>query len=76
MAQLDRASTEFGIRTIAVDAERGLRINGEPVELRGACIHHDNGVLGSATIRRADERARRDPARRPASTRCAARTTR
>ena len=53
---LDRASTEFGIRTISVDAERGLRINGEPVDLRGACIHHDNGVIGSATIGRADER--------------------
>ena len=24
--------------------------------LRGACIHHDNGVLGAATIARADER--------------------
>ena len=46
----------FGIRTISVDAERGLRINGESVELRGACIHHDNGVIGSATIARADER--------------------
>ena len=51
-----RASTGFGIRTISVDAERGLRINGEPVDLRGACIHHDNGVLGSATIAGADER--------------------
>jgi beta-galactosidase len=54
--ELDRSTTEFGIRTIAVDAARGLRINGEPVQLRGACIHHDNGVLGSATIARADER--------------------
>jgi beta-galactosidase len=54
--EVDRASTEFGIRTIAVDGERGLRINGEPIELRGACIHHDSGVLGSATIARAEER--------------------
>ena len=46
----------FGIRTLAVDPRAGLRINGEPVELRGACIHHDNGVLGAATIARADER--------------------
>ncbi len=51
---IDEAATEFGIRTIAVDAERGLRINGEPVELRGACIHHDNGVIGSR-----DDRPRR-----------------
>ena len=39
-----------------LDPERGLRINGEPVKLRGACIHHDNGVLGAATIARAEER--------------------
>ena len=36
--------------------ERGLRINGETVKLRGACVHHDNGVLGAATIDRAEER--------------------
>jgi beta-galactosidase/beta-glucuronidase len=33
-----------------------LRINGEPVLLRGACVHHDNGLLGAATIDRAEER--------------------
>jgi beta-galactosidase len=48
--------TTFGIRTLAVDPIHGLRINGEPVLLRGACIHHDNGVIGAATIGRADER--------------------
>jgi hypothetical protein len=53
---LDEQTTTFGIRTITVDAERGLRINAEPVKLRGACIHHDNGVIGAATIPRADER--------------------
>jgi len=53
---LDEESTTFGIRTVDVDPARGLRINGEPVELRGACIHHDNGVIGAATIPRADER--------------------
>jgi beta-galactosidase len=53
---IDEESTTFGVRTIDVDAVRGLRINGEPVELRGACIHHDNGVIGAATIPRADER--------------------
>jgi beta-galactosidase len=53
---LEEETTRFGIRTIDVDAVRGLRINGEPLELRGACIHHDNGVIGAATIPRADER--------------------
>ena len=54
--EVDRDETTFGIRTLQVDAVRGLQINGEPVLLRGACIHHDNGVIGAATIERADER--------------------
>ena len=44
------------IRTVTVDPRRGLRINGEPVLLRGACIHHDNGPSGAAAIGRAEER--------------------
>ncbi|WP_456285357.1 DUF4982 domain-containing protein [Microbacterium sp. JZ70] len=47
---------EFGIRTVTVDPRKGLRINGEPVLLRGACVHHDNGPLGAAAIGRAEER--------------------
>ncbi|GAB6902664.1 glycoside hydrolase family 2 TIM barrel-domain containing protein [Kineosporia succinea] len=46
----------FGIRTVTVDPRKGLRINGAPVLLRGACIHSDNGPLGAAAIGRADER--------------------
>lgn len=46
----------FGIRTLRIDPRRGLRINDQTVKLRGACIHHDNGPLGSATIARAEER--------------------
>ena len=53
---IDEESTTFGIRSMTVDPIRGLRINGEPVLLRGACVHHDNGPLGAATIRRAEER--------------------
>ena len=54
--ELDGDSTTFGIRTLSLDPARGLRINGEPVLLRGACVHHDNGPLGAATIDRAEER--------------------
>ena len=53
---LDDAETTFGIRSLSLDVERGLRINGETVNLRGACIHHDNGVIGAATFARAEER--------------------
>jgi beta-galactosidase len=53
---VDTVSTHFGIRKIEVDAEHGLRLNGEPLKLRGGCMHHDNGPLGSAAIDRAEER--------------------
>lgn len=44
----DESCDTFGIRTLSVDAKRGLRVNGRSVKLRGACIHADNGLLGSA----------------------------
>jgi beta-galactosidase len=53
---LDRAREEFGIRTLEVDARRGMRINGAAVKLRGACIHHDNGVIGAHTLDAAEDR--------------------
>ncbi|MCK9897097.1 glycoside hydrolase family 2 TIM barrel-domain containing protein [Frankia sp. AgB32] len=53
---VDEAVVEFGIRTLSVDARQGLRINGEPVKLRGAAIHHDNGVIGAHTLDAAEER--------------------
>ena len=46
---LDEDVTTFGIRTLSLDAKRGLRVNGKEVKLRGACIHHDSGLLGAAT---------------------------
>lgn len=46
----------FGIRTIRIDPQHGLRINGETVKLRGACIHHDNGPLGAAAFPAAEAR--------------------
>jgi beta-galactosidase len=46
---LDQSRTSFGIRNIQVDAKQGFRINGRRVNLRGACIHHDSGLLGAAT---------------------------
>jgi beta-galactosidase len=52
----DRCNAPFGIRSVEVDAERGLRLNGQPIKLKGGCVHHDNGPLGSAAIDRAEER--------------------
>jgi beta-galactosidase len=53
---VDAAITPFGIRSVEVDAVAGLRLNGRPIKLRGGCVHHDNGVLGSASFDRAEER--------------------
>lgn len=47
---VDEASTLFGIRTISADSIRGLLINGKCVKLKGGCIHHDNGLLGSISL--------------------------
>jgi beta-galactosidase len=55
-AVLDTEKNSFGIRILKLDIKQGLRINGKTVKLRGACIHHDNGVLGAATFERAEER--------------------
>ncbi|MGY0065870.1 glycoside hydrolase family 2 TIM barrel-domain containing protein [Streptomyces sp. QTS137] len=53
---LDEHASEFGIRRLQLDPSEGLRINGRTVKLRGACLHHDNGPLGAAAVKRAEER--------------------
>lgn len=52
----DKITVPFGIRTIAFTADKGFLLNGKPLKLKGCCVHHDNGLLGAAAIRRADER--------------------
>lgn len=44
--EYDKVTESFGIRTIEVNPEKGLLINGIPTFLRGGCIHNDNGVIG------------------------------
>ncbi|SEP68147.1 beta-galactosidase [Streptomyces sp. yr375] len=56
LGEVDEEQVTFGIRTLRLDPEHGLRVNGESVKLRGACVHHDNGILGAATWARAEER--------------------
>ncbi|MDE5699196.1 MAG: DUF4982 domain-containing protein [Lachnospiraceae bacterium] len=53
---LDETTETFGIRTLTLDSAHGLRLNGKEVKLRGSCIHHDNGILGAATLEKAEER--------------------
>lgn len=53
---VDSEAVPLGIRTLQLDPRQGLRVNGEPTKLRGACIHHDNGVLGAVSLRDAELR--------------------
>lgn len=52
----DEVVETFGIRMIQLSKERGLLINGNRVILRGACLHHDNGILGACGYPEADRR--------------------
>lgn len=52
----DVQEVKFGIRTVECTPEKGFRINGERVILNGACIHHDNGILGACAYDFAEER--------------------
>ena len=40
-------SVKFGIRTFSFDVENGFMLNGKKVLINGACVHHDDGVLGA-----------------------------
>ncbi len=44
----DERTERIGIRTIEFNEKTGFALNGKRVILRGACIHHDNGILGAA----------------------------
>ena len=52
----DELDIPFGIRTLEFSAKEGFKLNGKQVKLKGGCVHHDNGLLGSAAIERAEVR--------------------
>ena len=53
---VDTETTTFGIRSLEFSAEKGFLLNGEPVLLKGGCVHHDQGILGAASYTRSEER--------------------
>ncbi len=55
----DLRKTLFGIREIKLDKEKGFLINGKRAILKGACIHHDNGLLGARCDKDAERRRAR-----------------
>jgi len=44
---IDHQTAKYGIRSFSFDAERGFILNGKPTLINGACVHHDDGVLGA-----------------------------
>jgi beta-galactosidase len=45
---LDSARTRFGVRSITVDKDQGLFLNGKSVKVLGVCCHQDHAGVGSA----------------------------
>ena len=51
----DMLEETFGIRSLAWNRD-GLFLNGRRILLKGACVHHDNGILGVCCYPEAEER--------------------
>lgn len=45
---MDRYNTSFGIRKAEFTVENGFMLNGKKVPVKGVCMHHDLGALGTA----------------------------
>ena len=55
-AEGDAVPVTYGIRTIEYSAEKGFVLNGKPLLINGACLHHDDGVLGAMAFDAAEVR--------------------
>ena len=53
---VDTYTTEFGFRWTEFNSTTGFELNGVPTRLKGVCMHHDQGALGSEAWYRAIER--------------------
>ena len=49
-------TVKHGVRTFSYDAKNGFLLNGKPTLINGACVHHDNGVLGAMAFDAAEIR--------------------
>lgn len=52
----DETVTTTGFREFSFDPDKGFALNGEWMKVKGVCLHHDAGVLGSAVPREVWER--------------------
>ena len=53
---IDEQRVKFGIRSFSFDAEKGFVLNGKPLLINGACVHHDDGILGAMAFDAAEIR--------------------
>jgi beta-galactosidase len=53
---VDIYNSPFGIRTFESTTDNGFFLNGKHVQIKGVCLHHDLGCLGTAVNMRAIER--------------------
>jgi beta-galactosidase/beta-glucuronidase len=49
--EIDKTITQTGFRTFTFDPNNGFALNGKWMKMKGVCLHHDAGVLGSAVPR-------------------------
>lgn len=49
----DKYYTDFGIRSLQFRSDSGFYLNGKNVKVKGVCMHHDLGCLGTALNTRA-----------------------
>ncbi len=45
--QIDECEYNVGLRTLTFDPDKGFALNGNWMKVKGVCLHHDAGVLGS-----------------------------
>lgn len=50
-APVDETVTKTGFRNFTFDPNNGFALNGKWMKVKGVCLHHDAGVLGSAVPR-------------------------
>ncbi len=48
---IDETTTVTGFRDFTFDPNKGFALNGKWMKVKGVCLHHDGGVLGSAVPR-------------------------
>ena len=49
-------TVKHGVRTFTYDSTHGFILNGQPTLINGACVHHDDGIIGAMAFDAAEIR--------------------